>query len=73
MKDFDYAMLIRIIEIGLNPHDKHELFVCDDRRVRNNFIRKHGRKDTDYIFTIEDIWKYNNLIGLHYKSYKLIH
>ena len=73
MKDFDYATLIRVIEIGINPKDNHELYVCDNRRARNNFLRHHERKETDYIFTIEDVWKYNHLVGLHYKSYKLIH
>ena len=73
MKDFDYAALIRICEIGLNPNDKHELFVCDDRRIRNNFLRKHGKNENYYVFTVEDVWKWNVLIGKHYKSYILLH
>lgn len=69
---FDYASLIRILEIGINPKSQYKLFVCENRNVKKSFLKKHPVLRTDYIYTINEIWKNNCLIGKRYNEYVLI-
>jgi hypothetical protein len=69
---FDYAMLTRLLEIGISPYSDKMLYVCDDKKVLNRF-KRHNNTEGHYVFTIDDVWNSNVLVGKRYKAYKIIH
>ena len=72
MKMFDYASLIRLLEIGVNPKSQYRLIVCENSIVKKRYMKKHEVLRTDYICTINDVWRSNYLVGRKYNKYELI-
>lgn len=72
MKMFDYASLIRLLEIGVNHNSQNRLIVCENESAKKSYIKRHEVFRTDYVCTINDAWKTNYLVGKVYNSYKLV-
>ena len=73
MNNFDYATLIRVLEIGITPKDKHVLYVCDDIPAKRRFLKYHYQTENEYVFTRKEVWYSNVLVGKHYNRYELKH
>ena len=72
MKMFDYASLIRLLEIGVSPKSQYRLLVCENETAKRKYIKRHEVLETDYVCTINDVWKTNYLVGRRYNKYELI-
>ena len=69
---FDYASLIRLLELGVNPNSQNRLIVCENKNAKQRYIKRHQVFRTDYICTINDVWRSNYLVGRRYNSYEII-
>ena len=72
MKMFDYASLIRLLELGVNPNSKYRLIVCENKIAKQRYMKRHEVFRTDYICTINQVWRSDYLVGRKYNSYELV-
>lgn len=69
---FDYAMFTRILEIGVSPYSKNVLYVCDNKHKKRAFVNRLTDINNKLVYTINEIWDDNVLVGKHYKAYKFV-
>lgn len=69
---FDYAMFIRLLEIGVSPYSDKILYVCKNQPKKKAFIKKQNKLDNKLIYTIREIWHEDALVNRRYKQYILI-
>ena len=72
MKMFDYAMFIRILEIGVSPLSNKTLYVFNNMNTKKSFMKKQNKLDDKLIYTIREIWHEDDLVNRRYKRYILV-
>lgn len=72
MKMFDYAMFIRILEIGVSPLSNKTLYVFNNMNTKKSFMKKQNKLDDKLIYTIREIWHEDALVNRRYKRYILV-
>ena len=60
MKMFDYASLIRLLEIGVNPNSQNRLIVCENESAKKSYIKRHEVFRTEK----KPIQKYRRVEGI---------
>ena len=69
---FDYAMFIRLLEIGVSPLSDKTLYVFKSQPKKKAFIKNQNSLDNKFVYTIKEIWHEDVLINKRYKKYILV-